>query len=46
MQKNLKRPIHTLPARPRPRPSAGEDAYRKLQIKVILILPEKTTGQY
>ena len=39
------RPIHTSPARPRPRPrpSAGAGAYRNLQIKVILILPAKTT---
>ena len=45
MQKNSKRPIQILLARPRPRtrPPAGAGAYRKLLIKVILILPAKTT---
>ena len=45
MQKNSKKLIQTSPARLRPRlsPSAGTGAYRKLQIKVILILPAKPT---
>ena len=43
LKTNALRPIHTLPARPRPRPSAGAGDYRNLQIKVILILPAKTT---
>ena len=45
MQKKSKKLIQTSRARLRPRlsPSAGTGAYRKLKIKVILILPAKPT---